>query len=124
MKHKSSENSAHIHFLLCTKGSHQSTNFYAFECSGENSPNSSSHFPNHKSVFLQISHHSSLSWKISTLYFLISTIICFGHKESIKVQIVETFECLSQMCQIYHANFETTIQFPFNVFIILQFQYT
>ena len=48
------------YFLLWTKGSHQSSNFDTFECSGENLPNSSCHFPSN-SVFLQIFYHSSIS---------------------------------------------------------------
>ena len=67
--------------------------FEIFECSGENLPNSSCHFPNHKSVFLQILHHSSVSWKITPLYFFSSNIIYFGQKQPIKVQIFEIFEC-------------------------------
>ena len=50
-----------IHFLLWTKESHQSPNFDTLKCSGENLPYYSCHFPNHKSVFLQILHHSSVS---------------------------------------------------------------
>ena len=57
----SSVNFKLIHFLLWIKESHQSPNFKTFECSGKNLPNSSYHFPNHKSVFLQILHHSSVS---------------------------------------------------------------
>ena len=37
-------------FLLWIKGSHQYANFETFNCSGENLPYSSCHFPNHKSV--------------------------------------------------------------------------
>ena len=81
-----------IHFLLRTKGSHQNPNFETFKCSSENSPYSSCHFPNHKSVFpqilhqsispnschfwnkrsvfLQILHQSSRSWDITPLYVL------------------------------------------------------
>ena len=41
---------------------------------------SSCHFPNHKSVFLQILHHSSVSWKITPLYFFFrSNIKYFAH---------------------------------------------
>ena len=50
-----------MHFLLWTKGSHENTNFDTFKCSDENLPNSACHFPNHKSVFLQILHDSSVS---------------------------------------------------------------
>ena len=58
-----------IHFLLCIKGSNESPNFENFMCSGENLPNSSCHFPNHKSVFLQILHHTLVSWNKTPLYF-------------------------------------------------------
>ena len=61
MTHNYSVNFKLIHFLLWTKGSHQSPNFDTFKCSGENFPNSSCHFSNHKSVFFQILHHSSVS---------------------------------------------------------------
>ena len=59
MTHNCSANFKLIHFLLWTKESHQSPNFDIFKCSGENLPNSSCHFSNHKSVFLQILHHST-----------------------------------------------------------------
>ena len=61
-------------FLLWIKGSHQHANFETFNCSGEYLPYSSCHFPNHKSVFLQILHHSSVSWKITPLYFFRQTL--------------------------------------------------
>ena len=70
--------------------------FEIFECSGENLPNSSCHFPNHKSVFLQILHDSSVSWKITPLHFFRSKVIYLARKGPIKVQILETFECLDQ----------------------------
>ena len=101
MTHNSPVNFKLIHFLLWTKGSHESTNFYTFKCSDENLPNSSCHFPNHKSVFSQILHDCSVSWKITPLWFFRSGIIYFfkGTNQSsnflkgpIKVQILETFE--------------------------------
>ena len=92
--HNSSISFRLTHFLLWIKGSHQCPNFETFECSGKNLPNSSCHFPNHKSVFFQILHHSLMSWMITPLYFFGSNIIYFGQKEPIKVQIFETFECL------------------------------
>ena len=58
-----------MHFLLWTEGSHQGPYFDTTECSGENLPNSSCHFTNYKSVFLQTLHHSSVSWKITCLHF-------------------------------------------------------
>ena len=83
-------------FLVRTKGSHQSPNFDTFRCSGENLPNFSCLFSNHKSVFLQNLHNSSVSWKTTPLYFCNSNSIYFGHKESIKTQIFKTFECSGQ----------------------------
>ena len=61
MTYNSSVNFKVIPFLLWTKGSHQSPNFDTFKCSGENLPNFSSLFSNHKSVFLQNLHISSVS---------------------------------------------------------------
>ena len=84
MTHSSSVNFKLIHFLLWTKGLYQSPNFDIFECSGKNLLNSSCHFSNHKWVFLQILHHSSVSWKITLLYFFSSNIIYFGLMEPIE----------------------------------------
>ena len=61
MTHNSSVNFKLMHFLLWTKGSYESSNFDTFECSGENLPYSSCHFPNRKSDFHQILHHPSVS---------------------------------------------------------------
>ena len=85
-----------IHFLLWIKGPNKSPNFETFVCSGENLPNSSCHFPNHKSVFLQILNDSSVSLKITPLYFFKSSVIYFAQKGPIKLQIFETLECLDQ----------------------------
>ena len=59
----------------------------------ENLSNSSCHFPSHKSVLLQIFHHSLVSWKINHQHFLSSNITYFVQKEPFKVQVLETFEC-------------------------------
>ena len=72
--HNPSVNFELIHFLFWITGSHQSPNFDTFKCSGQNFPYSSCHFPNHKSVFLNILHHSSVSWKIIPLPFFKSTL--------------------------------------------------
>ena len=53
-------------------------------------------FRNYKRGFLQILHDSSVSWKISPPYFFSSKIVYFAWKGLIKVQILETFECLDQ----------------------------
>ena len=63
-----------MRFLLWTKRSYENTNFevfkiFIFKCSDENLPNSSCHFPNNKSVFLQI--YMTLQLHDSTLYTLL-----------------------------------------------------
>ena len=108
MSHNSTVNFKLIHFLLWTKRSYQSSNFDTFKCSGENLPNSC-HFPSNKSVFLQILHHSSMSWKITPLYFFSSNNIYFAQKELIKMNIFGTFECsgqilLNSLCQFWNNN--------------------
>ena len=97
MTHNSSANFKLIHFLLWINGSYESLNFETFACYGEDLPNSSWHFPNHKSVFPQILRHSSVSWKATPLYFFRSNFIYFGQKEPVKVQIFESFECSRQI---------------------------
>ena len=96
--HNSCVNFKFIHLLLWIKVSHQSLNFQTFEYSGETLPNSSCDSPNHKSVFLQILHHSSTTeWcNITPLYFFRSNVMYFAQKKPIKVQILETFECSCQ----------------------------
>ena len=56
-----------MHFLLLIKGLNKSPNFETFVCCGENLPNSSCHFPNHESLFLQILYHSLASWNTTPL---------------------------------------------------------
>ena len=58
--------------------------------------NSWCHFPSKKSVFFQILHHSSVSWKILPMYFFGSNNIYFAQEEPIKVKIFESFECSGQ----------------------------
>ena len=53
-------------------------------------PNSSCHFPKRKSVFLQILCDSSVSWKITPLYFFRSNFIYFARKGS---TILQFFQC-------------------------------
>ena len=84
MTNGSSVNFKLIHFLLWIKGSHQSPNFETFKCSGEHLPYSSCHIPNHKSIFLQILHPSSVPSKITPLYFFRSNFKYFAQKEPIK----------------------------------------
>ena len=77
-----------IHFLLWIKGSHQSPNFEMFKCCVKNLPYSSCHFPNHKPVFLQTLHHSSVSWKIIPQYLFRSNVIYFTQMEPVRVRIL------------------------------------
>ena len=121
MRHNSAVEFKLIHFLLWTKGSDQSSTFDTFECSGENFPNFSWHFRSKKSVFLSILHHSSMSWKITPLYFFISSNIYFAQQEPIKVKILEAFECSDQnlsnsLCQFWNKKSITLqILYPFSV---------
>ena len=102
MTHNSTVNLKLIHFLLWTKGSYESSNFDTFERSGENLQNSSCHFPSNKSGFLQILHHSWMSWKIESLYFFSSNNIYFAKKEPINMKIFGTFfECSGQNLSIF-----------------------
>ena len=66
-----------------------------FENSGKNLPNPSCHFSNKNSVFLQILHHSLVSWNITPLHYFSSKILYLAQKEPIKVYIFETFWCSS-----------------------------
>ena len=114
MTHNSSVKFKFIPFLLSTKGSHQSSNFDNFKCSGENLPNFSCLFSNYWSVFLQNLHNSSVSWKITPLYFCSSNNIYFGHKESIKQKkFLDFLSAWVKICEV-HVNFRTTSQFLLN----------
>ena len=54
--------------------------------------NSLSQFWNDKSIPPQVLYRSSVSWKITLVYFFSSSNIHFAHKEPIKMKIIETFE--------------------------------
>ena len=75
-------------------------------------PNFSCHIPNHKSVFLQILHHSLVSRNITPLYLFSSSIIHFVQKESIKVQIFETFGCSRQNSSNFSCQFWNNKSIP------------
>ena len=70
--------------------------FEIFECSDENLPSPHVIFQTASKFFFQILHDSSASSKITFLYFFRLKIICFAQNGPIKVQILETFECLNQ----------------------------
>ena len=67
------------------------------ECSGQNLSNFLCQFWNDKSIPLQTLHPSSVSWKITPLYFFSSKNIYFSQKEPIKMKIFETFTCSGQI---------------------------
>ena len=81
--------------------------FETFECSGQILSNSVCQFWNDKLIPLQILYPSSVSWKITPLYFFSSNNIYFPQKEHIKMKIFETFKCLAQnlwnsLCQLWN----------------------
>ena len=82
--------------------------------------------PNHRSLFLQILHHSLASWNITLLYFFSSNIIYFSQKQSIgqndpmKVPILTLSNVLMKICQIPDVIFQTTSQFFYKFCMTLQ----
>ena len=70
--------------------------FETFRSSGQNLSNSWCQFLNGKSIRLQILYPSSVSWKITLLYYFSSNSIHFAQKEHIKMKIFETFKCSDQ----------------------------
>ena len=124
MTHNFPVNFKFIYFQLWTKESHQGPNFEIFKCSGENLPNCSCYFPSHKSVFLQILHHSLVSWKITPLYVFRSNIIFTFHgRDESKCTF---FRLLIGQIKIYQIliSFETTNHFSFKFCINFQYYET
>ena len=106
-----------VHLLIWAKGSYQSPNFDTFECSGESLPNSKC--PNRKSVFLQIFHHSSLSWKITPLYFFRSNVIYFAaQKGTIKKQFFETWVLGKKLTKFLNSKLVFLQILYFHIYII------
>ena len=111
MTHNSSINFKVMPFLLWTNESHQSPNFESFKSSGENLPNFSRHFSNHKSVFLQNVHKSSISWKINFLYFCSSSNIYLAQKELLTWKCLRLLSAQVKIRQNPSVNFENTTRF-------------
>ena len=81
--------------------------FETSECWDQNFSNYLCQFWNDKSIPLQILYPSSVSSKITPLYFSSSSNIYFAQKEPIKVKFFETFECSGQklsnsLCQFWN----------------------
>ena len=104
-----------IHFLLWIKGPNKSLNFVTFVYSSENLPNSSCHFPNHKSLFLQSLHHSLVSCT-----FLAQTLYTLVKFSPLKCKFLRLSSARVKICQIPHDNFEKASEFHFRFFIITQ----
>ena len=117
--HNSSVDFKFILFLIWIKASHHYPVFETLNCSGENLSYSSCHFPNHKSVFLQILHHFSVSCKKTSLHFFRSEVIYLALKEPIKVEILRILNALVKIHQIL-VIFEKTNKFFFEFCITLQ----
>ena len=88
--------------------------FETFKCSGQNSSNSWCQFWNDKSIPLQILHHSSLPWHITSLWILSAHFSYFGLKDPINMPITRLSIALVKICHIPHVIFQTTSQFSSN----------
>ena len=92
-----------------------------YECSGQNLSNFLCQFWNDKLIPLQILYPSSVSWKITPLYFFSSNNIYFAQKEPIKMKIFETFECSGQILSNSLCQFWKDESIPLQICISLQF---
>ena len=86
-----------------------------FECSGQNLSNSLCQFWNDKSIPLQILYPSSVSWKITPLYFFSLNNIYFAQKKPIKVKINEIFECSGENFSNYFCQFWNDKSIPLQI---------
>ena len=112
-----------MHFLLWTKRFHENTDFDIFKCSDENLPNSSCHFPNHKSVFLQIWHDSSVSWNTLLCTFLGQTLYTLHKRDQSKCKFFRLFRARIKIRQ-FLVIFETKNKFLFKFCTTLWYQET
>ena len=71
--------------------------------------------PSNKWAFLQILHHFSMPWKITSLYFFSSNNIYLAQKEPIKVNIFETFECSGQNLSTSLCQFANNMSIPLQI---------
>ena len=112
LTHNCSVNFKLIHFPLWIIGFNQTSNLDTIMGSGENLPNFSCHFPNCRSIFLQILLHSLVSWKIIPLYFFRSNVIY--KKGTNQNRNFENFKCSGQNSSSL-AIFETKNQLSVNL---------
>ena len=83
--------------------------FSHFSELGENSPNSSCNIWNHKSVFFNFQHHSSVSWEITLLCFFGWNFIWFGQKGPSKVQILRLSSVESKFVKLFMSYFKAQV---------------
>ena len=99
--------------------------FETFECSGEILSNSLCQFWNDESIPLQILYPSSVSWKITPLYFFSSNNIYTLLKRSpLQWKFWRLMSAQVKICHISYVSFEMTSQFLFKFCIILHCQDT
>ena len=95
--------------------------FETFECSGQILSNSLCQFWNDESIHLQILYPSSVSWKITSLYFLAQTIYSLLVRSPLKGKSLRFLSPQVKVCQISYASFETMSRFLSKLCIPLQF---
>ena len=101
------------HNTLSTKVAHQSANFYTCHCLHKNSPNSSCHFWDQKSVSLQTLHHSSVSWDVTLLCTLHLKLHMVWTKRADQSANFQTFDC--RPCFKSRVNFLSNFASRFSV---------
>ena len=77
--------------------------------------NSLCQFWNDKSITLRILYPSSVSWKITALYFFSLSNICFAQKEYIKMKIFETVKCSGQNSSNFSCQFWNSKSIPLQI---------
>ena len=82
--------------------------FEALKDSGQNFSNFLWQFLNDKSIPLQILYPSSVSWKITPLYFLAPKIYTLLIRSPLKWKSLRLLNAQVKICQIPYANFETS----------------
>ena len=95
--------------------------FGTFKCSGQNLSKFLCQFWNDKSIPLQILHRSSISWKITPMYFLAQTMYTLLKWSAVKEKFLRISTSQVKISQIPYADFETTSWFLSKFCIFFQF---
>ena len=106
-------------YIRCSKGAYESETCWDFRVLRSNFSSSLCQFWNHKLIPLQVLHSSSVSWKITPLYFFNSSDIYFAQKEPIKINFLRLSSPQVKLCQIPHVNFDMTSRFLFKFCLII-----